>query len=296
MTITQGFKVFTHDLRSPIYGGSLGWDGSLPFALPAVELDTSPSKCGAGWNFCRSAGVALRIAGLWPDGRPSRLFEVEAEGAIERCDKLRAGRLTVLREVMDLRPAITELSDPFRASVRAQMIDEQIAWRAALERPQHDAVLVEKGLRDALAARGLQWSLQRFGSARDARVASAASASRDAWNAWNASAASAAWTVWDTWNAKSARNARAASAARDAWTVWDYSWNDKSARNAWSSRAAMSAKTALAHYYVSAMGWIDSPTDMLTVGIREAYAGGLDIAIPTGPSGLGWAMIDKETP
>ena len=37
-------------------------------------------------------------------------------------------------------------------------------------------------------------------------------------------------------------------------------------------------------------GWIDYPTDLLTVGIREAYRHGLSIAIPTGPDEIGWEM------
>jgi hypothetical protein len=43
-------------------------------------------------------------------------------------------------------------------------------------------------------------------------------------------------------------------------------------------------------FYVSKKQWIKGPCDLLTVGLRDAYAHGLEIAMPTGPEELGWSM------
>lgn len=83
------FKVFTSARCSPLQGGPAVWDGTFPFQLPKVELDKSSAECGAGWNYCENLSDALRIAGLWPDGRPSLAVVVEpGPDAIARGDKL----------------------------------------------------------------------------------------------------------------------------------------------------------------------------------------------------------------
>ena len=98
----KGFKVFTDDLRPPVQGGDPVWNGETPFELPSVKLDKSSSSCAAGWNFVKEVKTGLLIAGLWPNGRPSRVFSVEATGKIiERYDKIRTDKLTVLDELGD---------------------------------------------------------------------------------------------------------------------------------------------------------------------------------------------------
>ena len=62
----KAYKVFTSDLRPPVQGGKPVWDGTLPYSLPVVNVDTSLAVCGAGWNACRDIETCLRIAGLWP--------------------------------------------------------------------------------------------------------------------------------------------------------------------------------------------------------------------------------------
>jgi hypothetical protein len=257
----EGFKAFTHDLRSPIQGSAPLWDGTTPYHLPAVTLDTSSEACGAGWNFCREQHVALRIAGLWRDGRPARLFRVVGgPDSIERGDKLRSSTLTIVDEVTDFAPAIEALSEHFDKRFRAEMIEEQLAWLSALARPCRDDQVVQDGLRSALAVRGLSsWNLRRFDSARDARAA---------WDAIDAWASLAAWD------------------AREAWSAWD-AREDWSAWPAWEFWAARDALIVL---YTSRIGWSTRPHDLLTVGIRDAYRCGLEIALPTGPTELGWAM------
>jgi hypothetical protein len=237
---TVAYKAFTRILCSPIQGGPPIWDGSLPHRLPRVVVDRSQEECAAGWNACRTPADALRIAGLWPDGWPSRIFRASTSAKVEeRKDKLRASTWTITHELgeAETREAIEQLSAPF-GEHSARMVEEQIAWRSALARPQRDPGAIEAGLRTALERRGLSWTIKRYESARDAWAARAA---------------------WD------------ARAARDAWD-------------------------ALTVCYVSLMGWISSPPDLLTAGLRDAYAAGLALAIPTGPDELGWAMEPPPDP
>jgi hypothetical protein len=198
--IRTGWKALTHDLRSPVQGGDPLFDGRLPAVLPGVRLDTSAGECGAGWNYCAEPVTALRIAGLWPNGRPSRLFLVEAStDAIERTDKRRASSLTLVREASDaeIASAIDRFSEVFGAHARF-MADEQRAWRIALGRPRRDAAAVERALKVALSTRGLAWSAKKYEAARDAWDA------RAAWDAWAARDAWHARDAWDAWDARAA--------------------------------------------------------------------------------------------
>ena len=137
-----------------------------------------------------------------------------------------------------------------------------------------------------LEHRGLDWHLKRYERA-DA-----------AWDAW---AARAAWDVRDAWDASAVR---APSAAWDAWAA-SAAWDAWAARAAWATwatlatldaRAAWGAWDALTVFYASLMGWVEHPADLLTVGLRDAYEYGLGIALPTGPSELGWAMDERRKP
>ncbi len=58
----------------------------------------------------------------------------------------------------------------------------------------------------------------------------------------------------------------------------------RAARDAWDARDALTVG------FAARQGWIKHPADLLTVGLRDAYAFGLGIALPTGPNELGWAM------
>jgi len=87
---------------------------------------------------------------------------------------------------------------------------------------------------------------------------------------------------WKLRRFESAWDARDARAARVAWDAW-------AARVAWDARDARDARDALTHFFAASKKWIKAPRDQYTVGIRDAYACGLEIAIPTGPGELGWA-------
>ena len=182
--IRQGWKIVTHDYRPPVQGGEPVWDGTtLPWTLPAVSLDTSEAEYGTGWHYCADLATALAVARLWPTGWPSVPVRIEAsQDALPRGRKYRASQLAIVRRATDaeITAAIHELSAPFGAH-QDQMAAEQLAWHEALGRPQHDPAAVERGLREALEARGLAaWRLQRYETARDARAAWAARAARAA--------------------------------------------------------------------------------------------------------------------
>src|SRR5438445_7908634 len=162
--VRTGYKVLTHDLRSPLQGGDPLWSGPLPVTLPAVALDTSAEECAPGWNYTGELSTALRIAGLWSDGWPSRAFAVEAvSDAIERGEKRRSSVLTVPREVAEseIAEAVRRMSEPF-GDLAEEMTQEQMAWRRALSRPERDEAAVDADLRAALKARGLTWTLRQF--------------------------------------------------------------------------------------------------------------------------------------
>ena len=238
-----GYKIFTHDYCSPLQGGKAVWDGSVPFQLPPVALDTSEAECAAGWNFCESIEDGFQIAGMWLTGRSSVVAVVEANGdAIKRGNKWRASapKIVGLASEVEICKAIERFSKVF-IGAEAEMASEQIAWRYALSRPENNKAAVVEALEKALAHRGLKWELKEHANARDA---------------W------AAWAALDAWDALDARVARDAWDARDALTV----------------------------FYAAKKRWIKEPADLLTTGLREAYANGLEIALPISSNKLGWSM------
>ena len=179
--MTTAYKVFTHDFRSPIQGGDPVWDGSVPFSLPRVKVDSTNSPCGAGWNACHNLRDALRIGGLWPSGRPSVVARVEIAGALLRGDKVRCAEMDIVEILSEneVRVGVSELSGAFGIHA-GDMADSQMAWRRALSRPMREECAVKNGLCIALETRGLQWSLRQFDTAWDAWAAWAA---RPAWDA-----------------------------------------------------------------------------------------------------------------
>jgi hypothetical protein len=161
-----------------VQGGDPVWDGeTLPFVLPTVTLDTSSADCAGGWNYTDSLATALKIGRFWPTGRPNVCLEVAPSAdAIVRGDKHRCSQLTILRrvELAEVRLAIGELSEVFGLHADA-MADSQLAWFVALGRPQAlNEQRIEDALRDALAARGLDWQTKRFDNAWGARTVSSA--------------------------------------------------------------------------------------------------------------------------
>ena len=283
------YKVLTHDWRPPVQGGPPVCDGKLPHTLPIVEVDTGPDECAAGWNFTRRPETALRIGGLWSDGRPSQLFACEiADQGIERGEKLRRETGVLLREEPISDEILARLHAPMAGDglPLADLVAEVQAWRGALARPRRDEVAVVAGLRAALVVRGLDWTLQQYPAARYAG---------DSWDSWDASdswAASNARSASDSWDASlscAARDSWAARSASLSWAARD-SWAARSASLSWAARYARDARDALTLYVAARRGWYATDPLLLTTGVREAYAAGLNVGIPVAPKTLGWAM------
>ena len=259
----RGWKVLTDSWGSPIQGGQV-CDGRLPYTLPTVKVDRGGQECGEGWNFTRDPSTALSIAGMWPDGRPSRLIQIDTgrRQVTERGDKCRVSGGTLVREATseEWREALS-FGGVFGVHTDT-MVDAQMSWRDALGRPQRDVRAVEAGLMVALTARGLGWSLRCYANAWDA------------WEAWDARDARDARAAWEAWDARDVRDARAAWDARDA-------------------RAARDARDACLGRFAALNQWIDTAPDRFEAGIIDAYRNGLAVAIPVAEGTLGWAMTGE---
>ena len=174
--MAEFFKIFNSDYTSPIRGGASGWNGSIPFELPEVDLDTSSKECGRGWNFVNSIANGFKIAGMWRTGRPLIVAIVQPSAdAIQRKDKWRASslKITGMATEEQITRGIEELSEPF-GEFKAEMVSEQIAWRYALGRPEYNKEAVVNDLEKALSLRQLHWTVKEFSSAWDAWDARAA--------------------------------------------------------------------------------------------------------------------------
>ena len=131
----KGYKCLTHDYRPPIQGGDPIWSGNSGEETPTVGLDTSDADCGTGggWHFCREPETALVIAGLWPNGRPSVVVEIETVGAwVERQDKCRAEQLRFGRQLpeAEVEQLVAKLSSKwFPSEYRDRMAQSQSGVR-----------------------------------------------------------------------------------------------------------------------------------------------------------------------
>jgi len=269
------YKLFTHDLRSPIQFGPVIWDGSLPFTLPTVNCDTSERECAAGWNAVQSIEQGFSICGMWPTGRPIRPFRVEKNDyeIIARGNKLRSASLTVVEECSDvmIQQALHRFSARF-VDKQEEMTTEQWCWFESLRRPKRDIEAIEAGLREALKIRKLNWVIKQYPNARDM------------WDRWNT------WDRWNAWNARDTWDTWDARNVRDAWDTWD-AWNVRDAWNAWAAWDAWAARDAwdgLTVYF--AAQWTKQDPQLLTAGIRDAYYNGAEIIIPTGSNELGYTI------
>lgn len=271
----KAYKIFTHDLRSPIQGGDPVWGGDLPYRLPEVEVDISLEDCSKGWYACLDLPTALKIGGLWPDGWSSRTYVVNTEDKITRREeKVKASWWDIEREctLKEISEAIYKLSKPFKKHVK-RMVKSQLVWREALRRPFYDPKKVEKGLYEALKIRELDWNLRKFDFTNKSQEFEYANNEINAYNAWEGR------IVRECWKGRDIR------VAKDAWDSWG-AWV-KDAWDVWAVRDALTIE------YSALRGWVKRDPTLLTVGLQGAYKHGLAIALPTGPKELGWAMIKE---
>jgi len=246
------WKILNSRFEPPLQGGAAICDGKTwPVTLPTVPLDRSGSECGA--------------KGGWH-------FCRSIEAALKIAGFWRTGRPNAILAVDPVGDVI-ERADKCRAA-SLQLI------RMATEDEIQAAILrfsAPFGAHaEAMAQEQWLW-YQALGRPKHDRVAvlaglQAALIARSLpWTLREFNSQEAVWA---------ARDARDAWAARAAWAAW-------AARDAWAARAARDALTV---QFSARSAWIKWPSDVLTVGIRDAYCNGLAIAIPTGPTELGWAI------
>src|SRR3990167_8821615 len=193
MSIINGYKILTHDWRSPLRSNKNQLcNGIMPVTLPRVPLDLSDKECSFGWNYMEHLHEAATIVSWWPKRKSARCIVVEGDkDAIQRGAKRRASGMTLVRECSN-----HEIQTAMRALVawtgeHAEAIaQEQWLWYKALQVPYHDEKAVENGLQVALEVRGLKhWHLQKYEDAR---------------GAWSARDAQGAWGAWGAWGARDA--------------------------------------------------------------------------------------------
>ena len=309
--IRQGFRIYTHDWRSPTVGGNpiLTEPARLPITLPSVELDTTEAPHGAGYHFSASLAEAARASGFWPNGRAARCVSVVASAdAIERrlerefpYDKdpiriRRASALTITAVCAEAEVRAAMLEAVSWAATAVQLVEEQWAWYVALGRPDRREEAVVKGLQVALAHRGLDWTLKRFGTAKDAWAARGPDldwapvddeAAEDA-------AEQSRYVDHDELYGPSPQNpvltvGEAIVQWENTVAPWEAQWDRW---EPWDVHVANQAMASLADYTAVSEGWLPNRhcAECFTVGIRDAYHHGLAIALPTGPRELGYAM------
>lgn len=156
------YKVFTHDLRSPVVGGDPVWSGRLPYSLPKVPIARSEQICGAGWAACRTPTAAIQFAGLFPDGRPGRLFTGLMDGEYAEVSDYTSPGVTKLRcesilleQELPLQPVIEELAERTWTKFTGDMIQQVFEWMSALKRPLHNEHVVGYACYEALKAQGM---------------------------------------------------------------------------------------------------------------------------------------------
>ena len=238
-----------------------------------------------------SGADALRHDGLWPGGHTSRLWKLTTDvESVEKHGERALASMWRVVEAIDVKPSLREVSDVF-VDFEDEMLEEQLLWRRALERPRQDAELVETLLEQAVEARGLKyWSLKRL-SERELRRTPIHARSMYTWSA------HAALKAWQAWDVESRDDEAYDVARRAAWTLWYHptpwdafdvadqepGWDDVSPE-CWDAWVSLSV------YYTASCGFIELPAEAFTAGIRTAYHHGLALIRPIEQGVLGWAM------
>ena len=274
--VADGWIVLTHDGRLPVPGG-----------LPV----TSASSDMSGLQMHAELTGALRDTSLWPLGRPAAVLRV----SIPADD---AGAPATLAERHEINTAIDRLSEMF-GDDHADMFGEQVAWLEALARPAWSSPAVAASLRETLVVRGLEsWTLRPFEQPSEVW---------QAWLAWAGDSPAEARHARDDWGERHAfaakrqweRHGGSLAHGWHAWGPWAPSQsrtfdtaNPLLMRDLCAARASFAAHFALTFRLAAARGWVQPARELLSLGIRDAYLNGLEVALPVAPKTLGWAMAD----
>jgi len=286
-----GYKVLTHDFRVPYYDTYPLFNDAqeFPFTLPAhiqwKEQVQHKKGCmfyckpysplEVAWSIYDTPENALRAAGMWPDGYPSRLFQINS--TYESC-KIESGclgnyvdkRFSVLKE-LDVNSVIEKVSSSIFSFDVERLTKEQILWRDALSRPYGDPKRVKEELEKAVKYRNLDFQTMQFSN------------SRLLWDAYLARGD--LWSKGEKWDTPVRRLIYKACPMEFS------EWEAYYARTTNDQLAGRSAERSLRCCHTSGLKLIDYPCDFLTVGIRDAYKYGLGVVIPIDEKFLGWTMF-----
>lgn len=231
---------------------------------------------------------ALRRDGLWPGGRPSRLYRIEALGEVSAIDGGVHSESWRVVEQLEARAPLEAVSQAF-VDFESEMYEEMALWRRAFDRPKDDVKLVETHLEQAIRARGLKhWELRKMPE-RQLRSTKLHGQSMYSWSSMSAVLA------WEAWEIESADEVYDV-ARRDGWRLWYQSteWGEFSLEEPPSfddvPLECWDAWVALSVFYTGSAGFIDVVPETYTVGLRTAYLYGLALVQPVDRGVLGWAM------
>lgn len=290
------YKVFTHDLRSPVVGGEPVWNGQLPHQLPHVSVARSET-CGTGWAATRSPVNAIHHAGLLPDGRPARVFMCYLEG--EYCEttdillpghaKLRASSLLIDSEV-PIEAVVEELAATTWGQYAGNMTHQLLRWMEALKRPLWSETIVGYSLYEAL-------KLQGGGSMKVAALGDIPAVDQIQFQLKRMPVPPPNVTR------QHQVDFRAPNGTRDVFPLVNDRMNQLSnlnfltANTVWSPAqiaGAYSAKCAIEHYYnVIRSPYYEDP-EKLTHGIIDCYRWGMQEAVAVNPSAMVYTMEDRS--
>ena len=258
------------------------------YAALVSELKVGATLDGSHFLVSTRPEDALRHDGLWPGGRPSRLFSLVTDDPVERQgERAKAANWHVSEtlRVNDALEAVTKNLIDFED----ELVEAQLLWRQALDRPKEDAAAVEAGLRRAMEARGLKyWQLERARSAAFLRQQPVDGPSMYTWSSHAANRA------WEAWEREADEDPEYLEALKTAWQLWYRRdlWNSDEAFDGMDDVApeVWDAWTAMLVFYTAEQGWLDLPANSFTAGIQDAYTNGLALAKPSKQGVLQWAM------
>lgn len=291
----EGWKILTRQHRLPAPGSPRVWDGRHDAVLKPIEQESS-----VGVLFHLTLVDAFRLSGLWPMGWPSVAVRVSASAltGVSECERMffsPAVRVVAQASEAEIMEVFNE-SGSVSLAGPGELAAEQRRWRLSLSRPSRAALRVQRHLQNALAHRGLaHWSLREFSDARDVWTAWKEFAARSPAEAEAAREDFGIRTAFAARKALMAENLLPSWRAWDPWTTPDGEYRPDASTEAFNrdlcaARASYSAHFGLTVYLASLYGLVHTASDHLTLGLRDAYTDGLEIAFPIDASTLGWAM------
>lgn len=270
------YKLFTHNFQSLTQGDDPFWDGSTPHEIK-LEADISEKNFIEEWGIRRQGAETFIEESLWKNTKPNRLF-VLGEPIIKVTNIAYKYTWTILREVQgkELYKIFQYLYAPF-LMLREKLIQEIIEWRTALTRPNYNKDTVIKELKKTLEVRELKIGLKEYKKVSDLL------ADRVAYPAIHAEqwySCSNSYEIFEKVRQQNWEQYREIDLLMDTWRDPD-SWGED-------------IFEALRHWFIVKAGLMQGPSNLLTIGLRDAYKAGLHIINPVKSGALGWTMSKEE--